>query len=194
MNPLDQAVKNQEEKKKSAELWAKDILARDVHAPLKSLVGESPGNLKDSENYLPTLAAALDKAERSGFATDMEIMSLLQQGRQTLDNNPSAIRAGMKRYNELTWRDLLNKRGEFDRNKAAHLVNEIRGYLNCGRGCRRSMEYMVRRLESRIAFLLESQGQFSDGGNGAPAGIQTPEPTNLGPGDAGVAEFDPRVR
>jgi hypothetical protein len=189
MNPLDQAVKNQQEKKKSAELWAKDILARDVYEPLKSLWEETPDNLRDVEDYLPTFSAALDKAERSGYATDIEIVSLLQQGKQTLLNNASTIRAGMKRYNELTWRDLLNARGEFDRNKPAHLVNEIRSNLNCGRGCRKSMENTVKRLNSRVAFRMEQERQH--GGNGAPP-ITPPEPEGPEPGRAAIGDFPVR--
>jgi hypothetical protein len=188
MNPLDQAVKNQQEKKKSAELWAKDILARDVHAPLKSLWEETPDNLRDVEDYLPTFSAVLDKAERSGYASDIEIMSLLQQGKQTLLSNASTIRAGMKKYNELTWRDLLNNRGELDRNAAAKHLRDIRVFLSCGRGCRKSMENTVKRLNSRVAFRMEQERQH--GGNGAPP-ITPPEPE--GPGSVSGGDFDSRL-
>jgi hypothetical protein len=157
MNPLDESVELQQDGARAVELQAKEVLAREFHLPLKALIDETPNNLKAIEEYLPTFSAALDKAERGAYTSDPEIAGLLRN-RQT-SNNLAAIRIGIKRYNEITWKSMLNRKGEIDRNAPAHLVNEIRGYLNCGRGCRKSMERIVQRLDARTAYLLTAGGQ-----------------------------------
>ena len=132
-------------------------------------------NLPAIQSYVPTYSAAIDKAEGSRFADDMEISTLLGNMRQTV-NNPAALRYGLKRFHELRPQDLLLRNGEIDRNKPANLVDEIKNLLSCGRGCRQSMERSVARLESRLAYLLSVHGSEPEPPNGTePATILPPE-------------------
>ena len=189
---LDEFTQNERDLKRGILV---DTFEREVMALLRPLVNETETiNLPAIESYMPTYNAAINAAEKSPFADDMEIANLVGNMRQTT-SNPAALRYALQQFHRLTPETIL-KNGQVDRNKPAIIASEIKDILSCGRNCRAGMQRSVQRLESRLNYLISTRSDGSPTPTPAeppPAAIATPEKSANAVIETRT-EFDPRAR
>jgi hypothetical protein len=65
------------------------------------------------------------------------------------------LQEGLSEYKALTPQSLLDRKGNVDVNAAPNIIRVIIPLLRVGRGCRASMESLVKRIEDRIGYLIE---------------------------------------
>jgi hypothetical protein len=96
---------------------------------------------------------------------------------------------GLREYERLSWRSLLNRQGQLDVNAARNIIGSVIGMLSIVSS--QSIEGGLKQIESRVSYLAEIRAHNSRMQETVTLNVTTPSKAPAT--GVGLGDFDPRL-
>jgi hypothetical protein len=194
MDIFDEVAAQGDEGRKQGEAYLQEVWQRDVVSILDPLDENAEQSIKMLGKYRGRVTQVRANVLKSPYKTDPIVGRIYDSLGRAMENE-TALTTGRKEYRRKSWRDLLNRQGNFDINAVRNIVGEIRGYFSIVSA--RAIEDDLKHLKSRLAYLREvdERNRLSTAPQPDRPGVATivPPLKKNESADAASEHFDPRL-